>query len=191
MSIYVHKSAQYDAMSDADFEYIETTIRALRKRYPALEIEVDPWWPDKTREERSLRRMKRWLMALGNHATYTRWFRYARDASGMSQTTFDRWLRELRDHGYVTVDYEGQGGSYSWVKPDDRPKGVQSEGAEGTATGGVEGAATQKETTVVNYGSNGRFGDQRDPIRRRKSKNGVGAPEPSIGELQGLVVDEK
>jgi hypothetical protein len=199
--IYVHEPAQYDAMTDADFEFIETTIDALRKRYPALQIEVDPWWPDKTKEERDLRRMKRYLISLGNKATYTQWYECARDLNRMSQKTFDRRLKDLKDHGYVIVDREGQGASYSWVKPEDRPKRVQPEGAEGTATGGATGAATHGKPSVTNYGSDGGFGHQTDTVRHRQSENGGGSREsrtkekpvewsPSIGELQGLVVDE-
>ena len=207
--IYVHEPAQYDAMTDADFEFIETTIDALRKRYPALQIEVDPWWPDKTKEERDLRRMKRYLISLGNKATYTQWYETARDVTGMSQKTFDRRLKDLKEHGYVTVDYEGQGACYSWVKPEDRPEGqpegageVQPEGAaEGTARGGARGAAAHEKPSVTDYGSDGGFGDQTDTVRHRQSENGGGSPDgrtaetpvassPSIGELQGLVVDE-
>ena len=42
-AIQAEMNAQYDAMTEADFEYIETTIDALRKRYPALHIEVGRW----------------------------------------------------------------------------------------------------------------------------------------------------
>jgi hypothetical protein len=195
--IYLREPAQYDAMTDADFEFIETTIDALRKRYPALQIEVDPWWPDKTKEERDLRRMKRYLISLGNKATYSRWFEHARDLNGMSQKTFDRRLKDLKEHGYVIVDCKGQGASYSWVKPQDR---VKPEGQpEGTATGGTIGAATQGKASVTNYSSDGSFGDQTDTVRHHQSENDGGSPEgrtdpvvspPSIGELQGLVVDE-
>jgi hypothetical protein len=200
--IYVHEPAQCDAMTDADFEFIETTIDALRKRYPALQIEVDPWWPDKTKEERDLRRMKRYLISLGNRATYTQWYETARNVTGMSQKTFDRRLKDLKDHRYVSVDYEGQGASYSWVKSEDWPEGVQPEGAEGTARGGATGAATHEKLSVADYGSDGGFGDQTDTVRHRQSENGGGSREsrtkekpvewsPSISELAGLVNDEQ
>jgi DNA-binding transcriptional ArsR family regulator len=189
--IYVHEPAQYDAMTDADFEFIETTIDALRKRYPAVQIEVDPWWPDKTKEERDLRRMKRYLISLGNKATYTQWYETARNVTGMSPKTFDRRLKDLKEHGYVTADYEGQGACYSWVK--DPPKGVQPEGVEGTTGGGATRAATHGKPGVRDYGRDGSFGDRTDTARHRQSESGGGSPEgstPSIAELQGLVVDE-
>jgi hypothetical protein len=170
-----------DKRGRTEFEVLVTIASAPAEKKPP-------------KEERDLQQMERFLISLGGKATYSRWFETARDLTaqkkdgkiikdGMSRKTFDRRLKELKKQGRVTVNGEGQGAVYSWVKPEDRPKGVQPERTEGTAT--------QEKTAVTNYrhvtplmgsdGGDGGFGDQTSTVKHRQTENDGGSRETRTG----------
>jgi hypothetical protein len=111
----------------------------------------------KSKNERDLRQLETCLISIGNKATYVRWFEHTHDLTavkengkvikeGMSQKTFDRRLKDLKDYGRVTVNGEGKGATYSWVRPSEE-EGISTVAHEGIAVSPRQTAASISELT--------------------------------------------
>jgi hypothetical protein len=145
--------------------------RGQCRRSPPLLQEFKTLWPETkgfdwcgewrsllaSKNELDLRQLETCLISLGNKATYVRWFEHTRDLTavkengkvikeGMSQKTFDRRLKELKDYGRVTANGEGKGTTYSLVRPSEE-EGLSTVAHEGLAVSPRQTAASISELT--------------------------------------------